>query len=78
MNVIDLLRENGKHFNVNKLLSLESIKSRLNADGMTFTEFTYPIFQSFDFFHLYKNFNVKIQIGGSDQWVYKKKFLIKI
>eukprot|EP01080_Neovahlkampfia_damariscottae_P001977 gene1977-1485_t len=68
MNVIDLLRENGKYFNVNKLLGLESIKTRLQSDGMTFTEFSYPIFQSFDFFHLYKNHNVKVQIGGSDQW----------
>jgi tyrosyl-tRNA synthetase len=68
MNIIDLLRDHGRHFNVNKLLGLDSIKTRLNADGMTFTEFTYPIFQSFDFYHLYKNNNVRIQIGGSDQW----------
>jgi tyrosyl-tRNA synthetase len=68
MNIIDLLRDHGRHFNVNKLLGLESIKTRLSADGMTFTEFTYPIFQSFDFYHLYKNNNVRVQIGGSDQW----------
>lgn len=51
------------------MLSRDSVQSRLNSEeGMTFTEFTYQIFQAYDFYHLQKNHNCKIQLGGADQW----------
>ncbi|KAL9652179.1 hypothetical protein ABK040_013948 [Willaertia magna] len=73
MNMIEMLRNVGKYFQLTNLLRLESVKSRLeNADsensGMTFTEFSYSLFQSYDFYHLFLNHNVRLQIGGSDQW----------
>lgn len=72
MNVVDFLRDVGKHFHINVMTKLDSVKSRLehnvNEEGMTFTEFTYSLFQSYDFYHLYKHHNVNVQIGGSDQY----------
>ncbi|KAG2378246.1 hypothetical protein C9374_008389 [Naegleria lovaniensis] len=73
MKMIDLLRNVGKYFQITNMLRLESVKSRLeNADaenaGMTFTEFSYSLFQSYDFYHLFNSRNVRLQIGGSDQW----------
>ena len=73
MKMIDLLRNVGKYFQIVNMLRLESVKSRLeNADadtgGMTFTEFSYSLFQSYDFYHLYSSNNVRLQLGGSDQW----------
>lgn len=67
MNVLDFLRDVGKHINVNYMLSKESINSRLEK-GISFTEFTYTLLQGYDFYLLFKNKNVKIQAGGSDQW----------
>ncbi|KAF0974810.1 hypothetical protein FDP41_006284 [Naegleria fowleri] len=73
MKMIDLLRNVGKYFQITNMLRLESVKSRLeNADaenaGMTFTEFSYSLFQSYDFYYLFNSNNVRLQIGGSDQW----------
>ena len=69
MNIIDLLRDVGKFFHVNNMLRLESVKNRLESgEGMTFTEFSYSLFQSYDFYHLYKNYGVSTQLGGSDQY----------
>ncbi|EFC36623.1 predicted protein [Naegleria gruberi] len=73
MKMIDLLRNVGKYFQIANMLRLDSVKSRVeNADadngGMTFTEFSYSLFQSYDFFHLLNSNNVRLQIGGSDQW----------
>jgi len=68
---IDFARDIGKHITVNYMMSKESVKKRLGAEskvGMSFTEFTYQLFQGYDFLHLYRENNCKIQMGGSDQW----------
>jgi len=68
---IDFARDIGKHITVNYMMSKESVKKRLGAEskvGMSFTEFTYQLFQGYDFLHLYREMNCKIQMGGSDQW----------
>ena len=65
--IITFLRDIGKHFNINYMISKESVKSRLE-NGISFTEFSYQIIQSLDFMHLYKEENCKMQIGGQDQW----------
>jgi tyrosyl-tRNA synthetase len=70
-NMIDWLRDVGKFFQVNNMMRLESVKSRIGNEGsagMTFTEFSYSLLQSYDFYHLNKNYGVQVQIGGSDQW----------
>jgi tyrosyl-tRNA synthetase len=66
---IDFLRDVGKHFRVNVMLTKESVKARLESDeGISFTEFSYQILQAYDFYHLYKTHQVVLQAGGSDQW----------
>ncbi len=66
---IEFLREIGSKFSVNKMISLESSKQRLNREqNLSFLEFNYSILQAFDFFELFKEFNCTIQFGGSDQW----------
>ncbi|MEK3890371.1 tyrosine--tRNA ligase [Bacillus sp. FSL K6-3431] len=67
MDVITFLRDFGKHIGVNYMLAKDIVSSRLD-NGISFTEFSYTILQAIDFFHLYTNFNCKMQIGGSDQW----------
>ncbi|MGH2613372.1 MAG: tyrosine--tRNA ligase [Rhabdochlamydiaceae bacterium] len=65
---IDFLRDIGKHFRVNIMLAKDSVKSRLQSEeGISFTEFSYQLLQSYDFYHLYKE-GVILQGGGSDQW----------
>lgn len=64
---LDFIREVGKHISVNYMLSKDSVKNRLET-GMSFTEFTYQLIQGYDFVHLNKVENVKLQMGGSDQW----------
>ena len=69
--LIDFSREVGKHITVNYMMAKESVKKRLSSEakvGMSFTEFTYQLLQGFDFLHLYKTLNCKLQLGGSDQW----------
>lgn len=68
--LIDFARDVGKHITVNYMMAKDSVKKRVNGegDGMSFTEFTYQLFQGYDFVHLYKKYNCKLQIGGSDQW----------
>jgi tyrosyl-tRNA synthetase len=70
VNVLDFLRDVGKHFSVNSMIQKDSVKQRLERDGsgISFTEFTYMILQSFDFSELYKRHGCVLQIGGSDQW----------
>ena len=71
INLIDFIRDIGKHLTVNYMVAKDSVKNRLSKnskDGMSFTEFTYQIIQAYDFYHLYKNENCLIQMGGSDQW----------
>ena len=66
---LDFIRDVGKHITVNYMMSKDSVKKRLEGEtGMSFTEFTYQLVQGYDFYWLYKNKNVKLQMGGSDQW----------
>lgn len=67
LNYIDLLREVGAHFSVNRMLTAECFKSRMEK-GLSFIEFNYMIMQSYDFLHLYRKKNCKLQFGGNDQW----------
>lgn len=64
---LDFIRDIGKHISVNYMLAKDSVKSRLET-GMSFTEFSYQLVQGYDFYYLWKNNNVKLQMGGSDQW----------
>ncbi len=69
--LIDFSRDIGKHLTVNYMMAKESVKKRLDSDsnvGMSFTEFTYQLIQGYDFLHLYKTTDCKLQMGGSDQW----------
>ena len=71
LNIIDFFRDYGKSLTVNYMMSKESVKKRISpsqSEGMSFTEFTYQLFQAYDFYHLHKNYDCKIQMGGSDQW----------
>jgi len=71
INLIDFIRDTGKHLTVNYMVAKDSVKKRLSKDskdGMSFTEFTYQIIQAYDFYHLFKNHSCLIQMGGSDQW----------
>ncbi|MDP3912831.1 MAG: tyrosine--tRNA ligase [Bacteroidota bacterium] len=68
---LDFIRDIGKHITVNYMMSKDSVKKRLDSEsstGMSFTEFTYQLVQGTDFLHLYQAQNVKLQMGGSDQW----------
>ncbi len=64
---LDFIREVGKHISVNYMLAKDSVKNRLET-GMSFTEFSYQLVQGYDFYWLWKNKGVKLQLGGSDQW----------
>ena len=69
LNYISFLRNYGSHFSINKLINLESVKLRLEREqNLSFLEFNYSLLQAFDFLQLSKNYNCKIQMGGSDQW----------
>jgi len=67
LNYIDFLREIGSHFSVNRMLSFEAYKARLE-DGLSFVEFNYQLLQSYDFLELYRRYGCRLQIGGDDQW----------
>jgi len=70
MNVLDFLREVGKHFSVNAMIKKEAVQQRLARDevGISFTEFAYSLLQAYDFVELYRRHGCLLQIGGSDQW----------
>ncbi|WP_444912061.1 tyrosine--tRNA ligase [Microbulbifer sp. JMSA004] len=70
LNVLDFLRDVGKHFSVNNMVNKESVKQRIQreGEGISFTEFSYMLLQSMDFSELYKLHDCTLQIGGSDQW----------
>ena len=70
LNLIDFLRDVGKHFSVNNMINKESVKQRLDREGagISYTEFTYMLLQSYDFAELYHRAQCTLQIGGSDQW----------
>ena len=68
---LDFIRDIGKHITVNYMMAKDSVKKRLGAEsksGMSFTEFTYQLVQGYDFLVLYRDFNCRLQMGGSDQW----------
>jgi tyrosyl-tRNA synthetase len=69
LSAIDFLRDIGKHFRVNRMMSKEAVARRLNSDqGISYTEFSYQILQGMDFLQLYKRYGCTMQTGGSDQW----------
>ena len=68
---LDFIRDVGKHITVNYMMAKDSVKKRLSGEsqqGMSFTEFSYQLCQGYDFLHLYKEKNCRLQLGGSDQW----------
>jgi tyrosyl-tRNA synthetase len=68
MPVLDFLRDIGKHFSVNRMLDRESVKARLEAGGISYTEFSYQLLQALDFLELHRRYGCTLQLGGSDQW----------
>jgi tyrosyl-tRNA synthetase len=68
MPVLEFLRDIGKHFSVNRMLDRESVKARLEAGGISYTEFSYQLLQAMDFLELYRRYGCTAQLGGSDQW----------
>ena len=67
---LDFLRDIGKHFSVNQMVAKESVRARMEdrEAGISYTEFSYMLLQAFDFYHLRKELDCELQIGGSDQW----------
>ncbi len=69
LNLIDFLRDIGKHFTVNSMIKKDTVKTRLDAESpISFTEFSYSLLQGYDFLHLNKQYQCDVQVGGSDQW----------
>ena len=68
LSAIEFLRDIGKHFSVNQMLAKDSVSSRLESAGISYTEFSYQVLQSLDFLELYKRYQCSLQMGGSDQW----------
>ena len=68
VSALEFLRDIGKHFSVNQMLSRDSVASRLESGGISYTEFSYQVLQAFDYLELFRRNNCTLQIGGSDQW----------
>ena len=68
LTAIEFLRDIGKHFSVNQMLAKEAVAARLEAGGISYTEFSYQVLQSYDFLELFRRNNCTLQLGGSDQW----------
>lgn len=69
LNLIEFLRDTGKYFTVNNLVKKDAISARMKSEeGISYTEFSYPLLQAYDFWHLFKEMGCDVQIGGSDQW----------
>ncbi|HBJ73724.1 MAG TPA: tyrosine--tRNA ligase [Actinobacteria bacterium] len=68
MSVLEFLRDIGKHFSVNRMLDREAVAARLAKDGISYTEFSYQLLQSFDYLELFRRYGCVLQTGGSDQW----------
>ena len=68
VSALDFLRDIGKHFSVNQMLAKDSVSSRLESGGISYTEFSYQVLQAFDFLELYRRHDCTLQLGGSDQW----------
>lgn len=69
LNLMEFLRDTGKYFTINNLVKKDAISARMESEeGISFTEFSYPLLQAYDFWHLFKEYDCDVQIGGSDQW----------
>ena len=69
LDYIPFLRDVGRHFSINRMLTLDSVKLRLEREQpLTFLEFNYMILQAYDFVELYRRYGCRLQMGGSDQW----------
>ena len=68
MSMLEFLRDVGQHFSINAMLGKESVSARLEAGGLTYTEFSYMLLQSYDFLELHRRYDCRLQIGGNDQW----------
>jgi len=68
LSVLEFLRDVGRHFSINTMLGRETVKRRLDGEGMSYTEFSYLLLQSNDYLELFRRHNCRLQIGGSDQW----------
>ncbi len=68
LSAVDFLRDIGKHFSVNVMLARDTVKRRLEGDGMSYTEFSYMLLQANDYVQLRRSFGCRLQVGGSDQW----------
>ena len=69
MGCIEFLRDVGRHFRVGTMIASESVRARLSSEeGLSYTEFSYQLLQSYDFYHLFEKYGVSLQLGGSDQW----------
>jgi tyrosyl-tRNA synthetase len=68
LSVLEFLRDVGKHFSINVMLARETVKRRLEGDGMSYTEFSYLLLQSHDYLQLHRKYDCALQVGGSDQW----------
>ena len=68
LSAIEFLRDIGKHFSINQMLAKDSVASRLDAGGISYTEFSYQVLQSYDYLELFKRHGCTLQLGGSDQW----------
>ncbi len=69
LDLMEFLRDTGKHFTVNNLMKKDAISARMKSEeGISFTEFSYPLLQAYDYWHLFKQYGCDVQIGGSDQW----------
>jgi tyrosyl-tRNA synthetase len=68
VSALEFLRDIGKHFSVNQMLAKDSVSSRLESGGISYTEFSYQVLQAFDYLELYRRDNCRLQLGGSDQW----------
>jgi len=69
LNLVTFLRDIGKHFTVNELIKKDAIATRLKSDnGISYTEFAYPLLQAYDYFNLFRTYGCNVQTGGSDQW----------
>lgn len=68
VSALDFLRDVGKHFSVNQMMAKESVSARLNDGGISYTEFSYQLLQSWDYLHLFREHDCRLQLGGNDQW----------
>jgi tyrosyl-tRNA synthetase len=68
LGAIEFMRDVGKHFSVNAMLTKDSVKKRIEGEGISYTEFSYSLLQAYDYLELYRRYNCTLQMGGSDQW----------